>query len=362
MENDNALLPWYKSTYMRNLSVLVLTLVSLFLVHMIFPLLNSIFSFIYAVLFPFLLSLIIYYAVRPLVQKLRTKMPVHIAIGIIYILLIGFTSFIVFYVYPQIINEIIFVKTINFQIVIDNIFRVSNSILKTLHLNVSNQEETKTFISMLFNKVNDSLTNNVIDVATTLTTVLFDICIIPFILFFLLKDDRAIYSSFYNQIPLSYQKRINEFLVEVDKTLVHFITGRVIVSACVCIMLFFAFLVIGIRSSYILASVAFVFFIIPSVGWILASVLPILVGFSMGMTMGVEVLCIMITAAVLEGLWLTPEILGKSLMIHPLTIILLLLAAGYLYGIVGLIFITPAYALLKVLAIHIYKEFAPSQE
>ena len=45
-----------------------------------------------------------------------------------------------------------------------------------------------------------------------------------------------------------------------------------------------------------------------------------------------------------------PNIIGKTLQIHPLTIILLLLAAGHIAGIAGMILCIPFYAVLKTIA------------
>ncbi|MGW7961897.1 AI-2E family transporter, partial [Staphylococcus xylosus] len=48
---------------------------------------------------------------------------------------------------------------------------------------------------------------------------------------------------------------------------------------------------------------------------------------------------------------------GKTLKIHPLTIIFILLSAGNLLGVVGVILGIPAYAILKVLVSHLYSMF-----
>lgn len=49
--------------------------------------------------------------------------------------------------------------------------------------------------------------------------------------------------------------------------------------------------------------------------------------------------------------------MGKSLSIHPITIIFVLLTAGSLFGVPGVILGIPGYALLKVLVTHLFKLF-----
>ncbi|RKJ17211.1 AI-2E family transporter, partial [Butyricicoccus sp. 1XD8-22] len=56
-----------------------------------------------------------------------------------------------------------------------------------------------------------------------------------------------------------------------------------------------------------------------------------------------------------EGKLITPNIMGKSLSIHPITIIFVLLTAGSLFGVAGVILGIPGYAILKVVVSHLYQ-------
>ena len=58
-----------------------------------------------------------------------------------------------------------------------------------------------------------------------------------------------------------------------------------------------------------------------------------------------------------EGHFISPNVMGKTLKIYPLTIIFILLCAGNLMGIVGVIIGIPLYAVLKVLVSHIFLLF-----
>ena len=58
-----------------------------------------------------------------------------------------------------------------------------------------------------------------------------------------------------------------------------------------------------------------------------------------------------------EGKFISPQIMGKSLSIHPITIIFALLTAGSLFGVPGVILGIPGYALLKVLVTHLFRMF-----
>lgn len=57
----------------------------------------------------------------------------------------------------------------------------------------------------------------------------------------------------------------------------------------------------------------------------------------------------------LDGNLIKPLLMGKSLSIHPLTIILVLIAAGSIGGIIGMLICIPVYAVTKTLVLNIRK-------
>ena len=57
----------------------------------------------------------------------------------------------------------------------------------------------------------------------------------------------------------------------------------------------------------------------------------------------------------IDGKFISPQIMGKSLQIHPITIIFVLLTAGSIFGVPGVILGIPGYALLKVVVTHLFK-------
>jgi predicted PurR-regulated permease PerM len=120
-------------------------------------------------------------------------------------------------------------------------------------------------------------------------------------------------------------------------------------------MLFIGYLIIGLDYALILSLIAIVFTTIPFVGPFLAIAPAILVALSNSPFMVLKVVIVFIIVQQMESNFISPQIIGQRLNIHPLTIILLLLVAGSLYGLIGLILATPLYALSKVLIENLYK-------
>jgi predicted PurR-regulated permease PerM len=72
--------------------------------------------------------------------------------------------------------------------------------------------------------------------------------------------------------------------------------------------------------------------------------------------MALYVAIIMIVAQQIEGNLITPNIMGNALNVHPLTVITIILAAGNIAGIWGIILAVPFYAVLKVIVTNIYEK------
>ena len=69
----------------------------------------------------------------------------------------------------------------------------------------------------------------------------------------------------------------------------------------------------------------------------------------------VKVLVVFVIEQTIEGRLISPLVLGNELSIHPVTILLVLLTSGKLFGLVGVILGIPVYAAAKVIITHIFE-------
>ncbi len=66
------------------------------------------------------------------------------------------------------------------------------------------------------------------------------------------------------------------------------------------------------------------------------------------------VIVVVVIVQQIDGNLIYPNVIGRSLDIHPLTIIILLLVAGNIYGILGMILAIPFYAVTKTVVVYLY--------
>lgn len=333
---------WNQQDFQYKAFGILLSLLIVYTLYALLPFLGAIVGFIALVLYPFFLAAILYYLLRPAVRFLQKKMSIYLAILLTYCAIGAFIAFLVMFVYPIIVNQVS--HFLEYQ---KNLTTQKSSQF-FLFNNIAGEELRK--IAENYSSV---VLKNFIEIFSVATHFIIALVAVPFILFYMLKDDKDIYEKLLKLTPKKYISNVKDFIEEIDFTLVHFINGRVLVSLLISMLVFISFLLIGIDYPILLFLSTLIFYIIPTIGAFLAIILPLVVGFSMSIYMGIEVLIIMIVATIVEGFLITPKIMGTSLYIHPLTIILVILIAGYLFGIFGLIISIPAYALLKVFIKHI---------
>ncbi|MFC4812220.1 AI-2E family transporter [Paenibacillus sp. GCM10023250] len=310
-------------------------------------------------LVPFMLAGFFYYLLRPVVNALvRRQMSKPFAIVVIYVLLAGLLAIFGAVVWPTLQTQLEnFVK--GAPELIDG-FRYQLTRLQHSPVFSSFAGDESELTTKLSGYLNDAITaasNYVTNVVSVVANFIIIIATVPIILYYMLKESSHIPSSILHVVPRRYRKDGQEVLKEIDGALSGFIVGRVIITCLLAIMLYIGFLIIGLPYSLLLAIASFILNIIPYIGPILGAIPPIIVAFTVSPTMAFWVVVVTIVAQQIEGNVLSPSIYGRRLDIHPLTTIVLLLVAGDIAGILGVILAIPAYMVVKIVVVRAYNLF-----
>ncbi len=311
--------------------------------------------------FPFLLGGVLYYLFRPVVHFLYArKVPKTLSILLIYLVAIGLLTFVIYLIGP------ILQKQVNS--LIENMPALINTIReKVIELQNSHwvsrfQESHQLNLEKISNKITAYLSTgvsiistNILNFISIITNVVMIFVTVPFILYYMLKEGEKAPQMVLRLLPRSQQTNGKQILADLDRALSSYIQGQIFVSFCVGVMLYIGYLIIGIDYSLILAIVAMFTNVIPFLGPIIAITPAIIVAIIDSPFMIVKVLIVMVIAQQIEGNLISPQVMGKQLNIHPLTIISILLVAGSIGGVLGLILAVPVYAVLKVVVLHTYR-------
>ncbi len=353
---------WHQNRFFKYAIGIILVLVILLLLNNISFLINPVISFIATLFFPILLAGAFYYILRPAVQVIEkeVKIPKVAAIFIIYFFLLIAFILLMAYVGPILVNQInafSMEPTEKLKVVREKTLDLMN----VLHLNIYSSEDLKEVVTAALLKVNALISNNIVDAATTMTKFAVLVFITPFVLFYFLKEDRRFFTFFLRLVPSRYKKEARMYMSDIDAALSTFIMGQLLVASILGGLLFMGYLIIGLNNAFILALFATVFVTIPILGSFIAIIPALLVGFADSPFMALKVVMVMLSAQMLEANLISPQVMAQRLHIHPLPLMLVLLASGSLYGVLGLFLATPVYAVVKVIVTDTFKLYNDSE-
>lgn len=191
----------------------------------------------------------------------------------------------------------------------------------------------------------------------SLSLALLNIALLPFIVFYLAVDLPQIHGFFRNVVPLTKRSKVDRMFGEIDSYVSSFVRGQ----AIVCSILFGLYAIglgfVGVDLWLLLAAITGFGNMIPYVGTMIGislSCVMALVTFG-DLTHVFWVLGVFATVQALEGMVITPRVMGESVGLSPLVIILALFAGGQLFGLLGIFLAIPAAATLRVLIRHSYR-------
>ena len=174
--------------------------------------------------------------------------------------------------------------------------------------------------------------------------------IIPVYLFYLLADLPQLKCFVESFIPERYLRKYHEKLDEVDTVLSGFIRGQLSVCAILAVLYSIGLYFIGIDLAIAIGTLAGITFIIPYVGTIIGIVLSLIMAFLKFHDILHPLLCLGWFCLVqgLEGMIITPKVVGKTVGLHPLIAIVALLIGGQIFGLMGMLLAVPVTAVLQV--------------
>ncbi|MFU1798254.1 AI-2E family transporter [Paenibacillus azoreducens] len=337
------------------LNIMVLSKVS-FIFHPINVLLKT-------VVLPIILTGIVYYLLNPIVNFLeKHKVKRVYSILMLYMLIIGIVAVLLTLVIP-VIREQIMDLVSNFpaygemireqfeHLMGSNIF---NQVQESI--NFDPQELIKTISQRATSFLNKTwigiggFVGSLIEVVLSVVTV-------PFILFYLLKDGKKLPGFILGFVPTKLRPETDRVMKEMNHQISSYIRGQIIVSFCIGALLFIGYLIIGLKYSLILAVIAAFTSVVPYLGPAIAITPALIVAAVTSPFMLLKMIIVWTVVQLIEGKFISPQVMGKTLKIHPITIIFVILTSGNLFGIVGILLAVPGYAVLKVVVSHVYQWF-----
>jgi len=201
--------------------------------------------------------------------------------------------------------------------------------------------------------------NSMLDVLSTTSIGLFSVI---FISFFFLKDSKLFQNGILTFVPKHNESRTVKSIDKINNLLSRYFVGLLLQILILFIIYTIVLFIVGIENAIVIAFLCALFNIIPYVGPIIGGVLMIVLTMTSNLGADFSTIILPKTGYVLIGLMVgqlvdnffsQPFIFSNSVKSHPLEIFLVIIIAGLLFGVVGMIVAVPGYTAIKV----ILKEF-----
>ncbi|WP_438444257.1 AI-2E family transporter [Gorillibacterium sp. sgz5001074] len=347
---------FYRNKGFRYMIYLLLGLMILYMLWLIRPILGGIYAFLRAVLAPFIIAMIISYVLNPIVVLLnRRKVPRTVAVLLIYAVFLASLTVIMMNMIPMFMTQLTQLNenmpdfTIKAQGMIDR-FNESEMLPDSVRSGINNS------LYKLETGISDWVSNYINNIGDKID-LLFFAQIIPFVAFYILKDFQLIEKTVLAVVPKRNRRHVTRLLFEIDEALGNYIRGQFLVCIIIGFMAYVGYWLIDMPFPLLLASVVAVFNIIPYLGPYLGAAPAALMAASISWKMVLYVLLVNWLCQLLEGNVISPQVVGRTLHMHPLTIIFALLVGGRVAGVPGLILAVPLFAVMKVIFSHVSHYF-----
>ena len=357
---------WFWKWFLNNqvVTALLIVLLVLLIINLftrVSYLFTPVLQFLAIVGLPIILAGILYYLMNPVVDFAEKKGIRRIySIIALFVLVIGLLAWGIIVIVPKIQEQTLsFVD--NFPQYVKVVERTVNDLFSDpIFSQVQEQltasgEKFMNSLTEVIQNVSKTTFQNLGNFFGALASIVVAVITMPFILFYLLKDGRKLGPYVVSFLPIKLRKTTLKVLGEMNDQVSSYIRGQLTVAFAVAIMFMIGFSIIGLDYAITLGIAAGFLNLIPYLGSFLALVPAVFLGIVGGPVLLVKVLVVFVIEQTIEGRVISPLVLGSQLSIHPVTILLVLLTSGKLFGLVGVILGIPAYAAIKVVISNVFE-------
>ncbi|HYP39615.1 MAG TPA: AI-2E family transporter, partial [Chloroflexia bacterium] len=321
---------------------------------------------------PFILALVLGYLMLPLVDLLARFMPRTVAILLVYLAFIGGVWAFFAWITPVIRHQIDDLAkqspayTAQVQEWTGDITQWYNNLPISDEVRQSIENGARNSLGAIGSAVQQGAVNTFRAISRAMGFIV-GLVIIPFWLFYVLKDkDRGI-QAFNNMLPFSWRTDVWRIVRIINGVLSSYIRGQLLLGLAVGVATTIGLFVVGAPYAILLGIISGLTEIIPVVGPILGAVPGVILAafHPEGWVMVVKVLVVYALVQQLENNLLVPKIQGDSVKLHPSVIMVALVVGSQVGGLFGLIVAVPVAAILRDIYLYLYRRltegYSPSQ-
>jgi predicted PurR-regulated permease PerM len=171
---------------------------------------------------------------------------------------------------------------------------------------------------------------------------------------YLVMDAELVGQGLLRLVPPRHRSEVAALTPPVLDRMGAYVRGQLAVSVCVGAMLAAALSLLGVKYALLIGALAAVLNVVPWVGSAVASILGILSALNDSFGLALLTAGVFVGSNLVEGKLLVPYLVGRATGLHPLSVLLALLAGAHLAGLVGALVAVPLMAAVWEVVDRIY--------
>lgn len=318
---------------------------------------------ILAILSPLFIGLVIAWLLDPLVKKIMKRGVSRTWSAIIvYVVMLAVIYLLLTTIFPLLIkqmNEFLLVL----PNIVDDVNVWSNNLLEKFRdspiIDVNSiKENIRTYFESFVNSFTTTTPSVMINFVKNIVGAIGQLFISLMLGLYMLFDFDNLDRILLSMLPRRIRKDTKNLFIEANNFLFSYVKGTLLVSSLIFALSTLAFAIVGLKSPLLFGLICAITNIIPYVGPYLGGIPAIIVGFTQGIPTGLFTMIAIVIIQGIEGNFIQPLVMSRSMKLHPVTIIVGLLIMGYFFGIIGMIISTPLMAILKSLLVFFDKKYS----
>ncbi|MCW8901831.1 MAG: AI-2E family transporter [Gammaproteobacteria bacterium] len=320
------------------------------------------------ILMPFISAAVLAYIADPLVDKLEKKMSRTLSVSIVFFALSIIALLFLLIVLPLVERQIVILAE-KLPLYID---RAQNYIIPLMkeHLGIDvgllDLNTLKQSLSEYWKAAGGIAANIVSSISRSgliLAGWIANFLLMLVVTFYLLRDWDTLVAKIHALIPRKNEKTIVGIAKESDEVLGAFFRGQLLVMFVLSIVYTVGLMIVGIDTALLIGALSGIVSFVPYLGFIVGIVvasIAALMQFQEILPLFYVVIVFM-TGQMLEGMLLTPLLVGDKIGLHPVAVIFAVLAGGQLFGFVGILLALPVAAVIAVVLRHVHGRYKLSE-
>lgn len=309
-------------------------------------------------LIPFVVGGVVGYALLPLVERTVAILPIKnegvrrgVAVFLVYVVFGGIVALGLWLLIPILADQVgKFIAALPSHI--DAVNVSLTRLFEEYHQRVpeATQAQVDTYVRNLGDTVGAAVSTSVqrsVEFVTGTVSVIFGYFVVPFWLFYMLKDRFRMQHAFLQAMPSYFREDIRHIFLMVDHVIGRYIRAQLILGLVVGVAVGIGMTVLGVPLAAGLAVWAGLTELVPIIGPWLGAVpgLLLVIGTNPGLIVPVALVYFLVQQ--LENQFLVPRLQGEATDISAGMVILLLVLGGAAFGFPGLVVAVPASAILR---------------